>query len=165
MRQHMLNGWLVAAIIALVCLLGITAYMEVSNDLPTRRLHAGPEGDRQEGRAGGELLDGVLRQHHPERLIAGRLKTAILVEAVARRGRRGSLRGRSGSDQSRRKERPGAEPRGSFNGSEILELQGFQACWPSNLARASRTRLVFLRAHSPSAPTGTSSSWPSSVSS
>lgn len=34
MRQHMLNGWLVAALIALVCLLGITAYMEVSKDLP-----------------------------------------------------------------------------------------------------------------------------------
>ncbi|RWL97768.1 MAG: hypothetical protein EOR68_16590 [Mesorhizobium sp.] len=33
MRQHMLNGWLVAALIALVCLLGITAYMEVSKDL------------------------------------------------------------------------------------------------------------------------------------
>ena len=34
MRQHMLNGWLVAALIALVCLLGITAYMEVKKDLP-----------------------------------------------------------------------------------------------------------------------------------
>ena len=34
MRQHMLNGWLVAALIALVCLLGITAYMEVRKDLP-----------------------------------------------------------------------------------------------------------------------------------
>jgi len=34
MRQQMLNGWLVAALIALVCLLGITAYMEVRKDLP-----------------------------------------------------------------------------------------------------------------------------------
>ncbi|TPI34908.1 hypothetical protein FJW07_24490 [Mesorhizobium sp. B3-1-9] len=34
MRQHMLNGWLVAALIALVCLLGVTAYMEVRKDLP-----------------------------------------------------------------------------------------------------------------------------------
>ena len=34
MRQHMLNGWLVAALIALVCLLGITAYVEVRRDLP-----------------------------------------------------------------------------------------------------------------------------------
>ncbi|BCM21210.1 hypothetical protein MJ8_50020 [Mesorhizobium sp. J8] len=34
MRQHMLNGWLVAALIALACLLGITAYTEVSKDLP-----------------------------------------------------------------------------------------------------------------------------------
>ncbi|WP_217575652.1 hypothetical protein [Mesorhizobium sp. GbtcB19] len=34
MRQHMLNGWLVAALVALVCLLGITAYMEVRKDLP-----------------------------------------------------------------------------------------------------------------------------------
>ena len=40
MRQHMLNGWLVAALIALVCLLGITAYMEVRKDLPrTACLH------------------------------------------------------------------------------------------------------------------------------
>jgi hypothetical protein len=30
----MLNGWLVVALVALVCLLGITAYMEVSKDLP-----------------------------------------------------------------------------------------------------------------------------------
>ncbi len=34
MRQHMLNGWLVAALLALVCLLGITAYVEVRKDLP-----------------------------------------------------------------------------------------------------------------------------------
>ncbi|SFO04949.1 hypothetical protein SAMN03159463_00955 [Mesorhizobium sp. NFR06] len=34
MRQHMLNGWLVAALIALVCLLGITAYVEVRKDVP-----------------------------------------------------------------------------------------------------------------------------------
>ncbi|TGQ71462.1 MAG: hypothetical protein E5V49_03525 [Mesorhizobium sp.] len=34
MRQHMLNGWLVAALFALVCLLGITAYVEIQNDLP-----------------------------------------------------------------------------------------------------------------------------------
>ncbi|TGP55248.1 hypothetical protein EN873_07550 [bacterium M00.F.Ca.ET.230.01.1.1] len=34
MRQHMLNGWLVAALIALVCLLGTTAYIEVRKDLP-----------------------------------------------------------------------------------------------------------------------------------
>ncbi|TIU32418.1 MAG: hypothetical protein E5W38_12760 [Mesorhizobium sp.] len=34
MRQYMLNGWLVAALVALVCLLGITAYAEVKMDLP-----------------------------------------------------------------------------------------------------------------------------------
>ncbi|MDX8468629.1 hypothetical protein RFM26_23265 [Mesorhizobium sp. VK23B] len=34
MRQRMLNGWLVAALVALTCLLGITAYMEVKKDLP-----------------------------------------------------------------------------------------------------------------------------------
>ncbi|MBZ9661290.1 hypothetical protein LB523_19790 [Mesorhizobium sp. ESP-6-4] len=34
MRQRMLNGWLVAALVALVCLLGVTAYMEVSKGLP-----------------------------------------------------------------------------------------------------------------------------------
>jgi len=31
----MLNGWLVAALLALVCLLGITAYVEVRKDLPS----------------------------------------------------------------------------------------------------------------------------------
>jgi hypothetical protein len=30
----MLNGWLLAALLALVCLLGITAYLEVGKDLP-----------------------------------------------------------------------------------------------------------------------------------
>ncbi len=40
MRQHMLNGWLVAALIALVCLLGVTAYAAVKDDLPrTACLH------------------------------------------------------------------------------------------------------------------------------
>ncbi|RWL80062.1 MAG: hypothetical protein EOR67_22690 [Mesorhizobium sp.] len=34
MRQHTLNGWLVAALIALVCLLGVTAYVAISKDLP-----------------------------------------------------------------------------------------------------------------------------------
>ncbi|RWA61580.1 hypothetical protein [Mesorhizobium sp.] len=34
MRQHKLNGWLVAALVALVCLLGVTAYAEVKEDLP-----------------------------------------------------------------------------------------------------------------------------------
>ncbi|TPI47901.1 hypothetical protein FJW05_07450 [Mesorhizobium sp. B2-9-1] len=43
MRQHMLNGWLVAALIALVCLLGITAYMEVSKDLPRVACMRGPK--------------------------------------------------------------------------------------------------------------------------
>ncbi|MDX8500116.1 hypothetical protein RFM99_17040 [Mesorhizobium sp. VK4C] len=36
----MLNGWLVAALVALVCLLGITAYAEVKKDLPrSAQLH------------------------------------------------------------------------------------------------------------------------------
>ncbi|TPL92665.1 hypothetical protein [Mesorhizobium sp. B2-3-12] len=34
MRQHMLNGGLMAAMVALVCLLGITAYAEVEQDRP-----------------------------------------------------------------------------------------------------------------------------------
>ncbi|MEZ2329167.1 hypothetical protein AB6802_05550 [Mesorhizobium sp. RCC_202] len=34
MRQHMLNGWLLAALLALVCLLGVTAYLEVRTELP-----------------------------------------------------------------------------------------------------------------------------------
>ncbi|TPJ39623.1 hypothetical protein FJ434_21190 [Mesorhizobium sp. B2-5-13] len=33
MRQHLLNGWLAAALAALACLLGITAYAEVKQDL------------------------------------------------------------------------------------------------------------------------------------
>ncbi|MGY2991354.1 hypothetical protein ACVWWD_000161 [Mesorhizobium sp. URHB0026] len=33
MSQHLLNGWLAAALVALVCLLGITAYAEVKQDL------------------------------------------------------------------------------------------------------------------------------------
>ena len=43
MRQHMLNGWLVAALIALVCLLGVTAYMEVSKELPRVACMRGPK--------------------------------------------------------------------------------------------------------------------------
>ncbi|MFA6155951.1 hypothetical protein [Mesorhizobium sp.] len=34
MRQYMLNGWLVAAMLALVCLLGLTAYAEVREAPP-----------------------------------------------------------------------------------------------------------------------------------
>ncbi|CDX15769.1 conserved exported hypothetical protein [Mesorhizobium sp. ORS 3324] len=34
MRQRLLNGWLVAALVALVCLLGLTAYVEVRQELP-----------------------------------------------------------------------------------------------------------------------------------
>ncbi|MFC3324852.1 hypothetical protein [Mesorhizobium cantuariense] len=33
MRQHMLNGWLVAALVATTCLLGVTAYAEVQADI------------------------------------------------------------------------------------------------------------------------------------
>lgn len=33
MRQHILHGWLVAALVALVCLLGMTAYAEVTKDV------------------------------------------------------------------------------------------------------------------------------------
>lgn len=33
MRQHMLNGWLVAALVATTCLLGVTAYAEVKEDI------------------------------------------------------------------------------------------------------------------------------------
>jgi hypothetical protein len=33
MRQHMLNGWLVAALVAMTCLLGVTAYAEVKEDI------------------------------------------------------------------------------------------------------------------------------------
>ena len=34
MRQHMLNGWLVAALVAVICLLGTTAYTEIRKELP-----------------------------------------------------------------------------------------------------------------------------------
>lgn len=53
--------------------------------LSARRMHEGLDGDRQEGRAAGNLLDDVLWQRHPKRLIRGRLKTVVLVETVARR--------------------------------------------------------------------------------
>ncbi|UCI21530.1 hypothetical protein FJ970_11465 [Mesorhizobium sp. B2-1-8] len=33
MRQHLSNGWLAAALAALACLLAITAYAEVKQDL------------------------------------------------------------------------------------------------------------------------------------
>ena len=33
MRQHLLNGWLVAALVATTCLLGVTAYAEVKEDI------------------------------------------------------------------------------------------------------------------------------------
>ncbi|ESY76811.1 hypothetical protein X740_26845 [Mesorhizobium sp. LNHC221B00] len=40
MRQHMLNGWLAAALLALTCLLGATAYAEVKQAPPrTACLH------------------------------------------------------------------------------------------------------------------------------
>lgn len=40
MRQHMLNGWLAGALVALACLLGATAYAEVKQAPPrTACLH------------------------------------------------------------------------------------------------------------------------------
>ncbi|WP_095201825.1 hypothetical protein [Mesorhizobium carmichaelinearum] len=47
MRQHMLNSWLVAALVALVCLLGVTAYAEVKNDVPHTTCLQGGKGDRK----------------------------------------------------------------------------------------------------------------------
>ncbi|AZO44777.1 MULTISPECIES: hypothetical protein [unclassified Mesorhizobium] len=47
MRQHMLNGWLVAALVALVCLLGVTAYAEVKEDLPRTVCSHGNVGVRE----------------------------------------------------------------------------------------------------------------------
>ncbi|TPK91349.1 hypothetical protein [Mesorhizobium sp. B2-4-17] len=44
MRQHILNGWLVAALVALVCLLGVTAYAEVKDDLPRTACLQGDKG-------------------------------------------------------------------------------------------------------------------------
>lgn len=35
MRQHILNGWLVAALVAVICLLGTTAYTEIRKELPS----------------------------------------------------------------------------------------------------------------------------------
>ncbi|TPM13509.1 hypothetical protein FJ958_30895 [Mesorhizobium sp. B2-3-5] len=46
MRQHMLNGWLVAALVALVCLLGVTAYAEAKDDLPCTACLHGDKGVR-----------------------------------------------------------------------------------------------------------------------
>ena len=47
MRQHILNSWLVAALVALVCLLGVTAYAEVKNDLPHTPCLQAEKGDRK----------------------------------------------------------------------------------------------------------------------
>ncbi|KUM26376.1 hypothetical protein AU467_21825 [Mesorhizobium loti] len=57
MRQHMLNGWLVVALVALVFLLGITAYAEVKKDLPrTACLH---------GNAGAKVLAAACETCNP----------------------------------------------------------------------------------------------------
>ncbi|WP_202358276.1 hypothetical protein [Mesorhizobium sp. 113-3-3] len=47
MRQHILNSWLVAALVALACLLGVTAYAEVKNDLPHTTCLQAEKGDRK----------------------------------------------------------------------------------------------------------------------
>ena len=47
MRQHILNSWLVAALVALACLLGVTAYAEVKNDLPHTTCLQDGKGDRK----------------------------------------------------------------------------------------------------------------------
>ncbi|AZO61608.1 hypothetical protein EOA75_25945 [Mesorhizobium sp. M1A.F.Ca.IN.022.07.1.1] len=49
MRQHMLNGWLVAALLALTCLLGITAYAEVKKELPRTAWVHGFGADQSQG--------------------------------------------------------------------------------------------------------------------
>jgi hypothetical protein len=47
----MLNGWLVAALVALVCLLGTTAYTEIRKELPTAGcLHDRTVGDQRAAR-------------------------------------------------------------------------------------------------------------------
>jgi hypothetical protein len=43
----MLNSWLVAALVALVCLLGVTAYAAVKEDLPRTSCLHGDKGGRQ----------------------------------------------------------------------------------------------------------------------
>ncbi|RWL96837.1 hypothetical protein [Mesorhizobium sp.] len=62
MRQYMLNGWLVAALVALTCLLGITAYAEVKTDLP-RTASLGGSGDMEGQGAMCDLApcDGIAR--------------------------------------------------------------------------------------------------------
>ncbi len=47
MRQHILNSWLVAALVGVVCLLGVTAYAEVKNDLPNTSCLHGDKGARK----------------------------------------------------------------------------------------------------------------------
>ena len=44
---NILNSWLVAALVALVCLLGVTAYAEVKNDLRPIACPQGDKGDRK----------------------------------------------------------------------------------------------------------------------
>ncbi|TPM27025.1 hypothetical protein [Mesorhizobium sp. B2-3-4] len=51
MRQHMLNGGLLAALFALVCLLGITAYAEVKEDRPRTTCLQGDAGLKQQAQS------------------------------------------------------------------------------------------------------------------
>lgn len=52
MRQHMLNGWLVAALVAVICLLGTTAYTEIRKELPSVACtHDRTVGDQRTARA------------------------------------------------------------------------------------------------------------------
>ncbi|RWM30999.1 hypothetical protein [Mesorhizobium sp.] len=67
MRQYMLNGWLVAALVALTCLLGITAYAEVKTDLP-RTASLGGSGDMEGQGAMCDLAPATASREMPERL-------------------------------------------------------------------------------------------------
>ncbi|RUW52287.1 hypothetical protein EOA32_13370 [Mesorhizobium sp. M1A.F.Ca.ET.072.01.1.1] len=73
MRQHMLNGWLVAALLALACLLGITAYVEVKKRAPAHSVDAWPRGGAESGSDARNLLLGAAWQYHVKSL-NGRLR-------------------------------------------------------------------------------------------
>ncbi|RUV33538.1 hypothetical protein [Mesorhizobium sp. M7A.F.Ca.MR.148.00.0.0] len=49
MRQHLLNGWLVAALVATTCLLGVTAYAEVKEDISRGACTHGEQAPGEQG--------------------------------------------------------------------------------------------------------------------
>ena len=85
MRQHMLNGWLVAALVAVICLLGTTAYTEIRKELPSVACkHERTVGDQRDCPAdckGRDMRRDVLQQPCAEGLRACSAEDACLPQS------------------------------------------------------------------------------------